>query len=192
MSYNNPSIPTAGVTGFDAAVESVRSGLSALTWLEKSFGRAFEFKEKRLEDKIVTVPKVFMGQTDLKDGEYLTVLPNDFLKAQSFIKALGPEEWTSFNRSDGSMKTRKVSVIFWVNLKQIDVSKNYIFTDELKDQVEDILKRNPFTLSMDAYYDERYEDIFQGYTIEEVNTQYLMYPYSGMRFDLTLSYPEVC
>lgn len=192
MSYNNPTIPTAGVTGFDAAIGSIQTGLSALSWLTKSFGRAWVFKEKDLEGRVKKVPKVFEGQTDGKQGEYMNVLPNDFLQAYSFIKADGPEEWSEFNRFEGSMKSRKVSVIFWVNLKSINVAKNYIFIDELKDAVEDILKINPNVLSMDAYFDERAEDVFDGYTIDDVESQYLMYPFSGMRFQLTLSYPEVC
>jgi hypothetical protein len=192
MSYNNPSTGVTGATGLNAAIESIRSSLAALTWLEKSFGRAWEFKEKNTEDRTISIPKVFMGQTDNKEGEYLNVLPNDFLKAQSFIKMAGPEEWTQFNRYDGSMKSRKISIIFWCNLKEIDVSKNYIFTDELKDQVEDILRKHPSISSLDAYYDERAEDIFNGYSLEEVETQYLMYPYAGFRVDCTISYGEVC
>lgn len=133
-----------------------------------------------------------MGQTDAKEGEYLNVLPNDFLKAQSFIKMNGPENWEQFNRFEGSMKSRKISVIFWVNLKYIDVSKNYIFIDVLKNQVEDILRTHPNTGTIDAYYDERAEDVFDGYSIQDVDTKYLMYPYSGFRFDLTVNYPEEC
>lgn len=193
MSYNNPTILAGGATGFDAAIESIRAALAAITWLDKSFGRAWEFKETLPTDgKNITVPKVFIGQTNGKEGEYHNVLPNDFLKSQSFIRARGSEEWTEFNRNGGSMKSRPVSVILWVNLKEIDVSKNYIFTEELKSDVEEILRSNPYTLSMDNYFDERVQDIFDGYDIVDETTQYLMYPYAGMRFDLTLTFPEPC
>ena len=191
MSYPNPTINTGGSTGLNAAIESIRSSLAGLSWMEKSFGRAWTFTEMNAEQKSVKIPKVFVGKTDSGDGEYHNVLPNDFLKGQSFIRMDGPEEWKQFNRFEGSMKSRKISVIIWVNLKEIDSSKNYIFTDELKDQVEDLLKGNAFTASMDGYYDEKPEEIFEGYTIDE-KSQYLMYPYAGMRFVLTINYPEVC
>ena len=192
MSYKNPSIGVTGVTGFDAAIESIRVALAALPWLDKSFGRAWEFKEKDTEGRTMRIPKVFLGQTAEKDGEYLNVLPNDFLKSQSFIKASGPDEWETFNRHEGSMKRRKISVIFWVNLKEIDVTKNYIFTDELKDQVEEILKKHPAVFSLDEYVDEMAGDVFEGYTIEDETSQYLQYPYAGFRFGLTIFYGEVC
>lgn len=194
MSYINPTVlvPSAP-TGLDNVIESIRLNLAQLTWLEKSFGRAWEFKETDVSGNIVVIPKVFQGRSDgNREGEYLNVLPNDSLNAQSFIAAKGPENWSQFNRFEGSMKERKISIIFWVNLKEIDVSKNYIFIDELKGQVEQILSRLPDVKQIDAYYDEKAEDIFHGYSVKEVKTQYLMYPYAGMRFDLTVAYPEVC
>ncbi len=188
MSYNNPTIPTIpAASGFDAVTESIRIALSALTWLEKSFGRAWEHKEIDIEGKVKKVPKVYTAA-----GEYLNVLPNDFLQAQSFIRADGPEEWEQFNRFEGSMKSRKLDVIFWVNLKEINPAKDYIFIDELKTEVEGILSIHPAVASMNEYYDERIEDVFEGYSIEDVATQYLMWPYAGMRFNLTVNYPEVC
>lgn len=192
MNYNNPDILSLSApTGFDYAIESIRSALSAISWLTKSFGRAWQFKEHS-GDKILTIPKVFQGQTDDKHGEYLNVLPNDNLNAQSFIFATSPEKWDQFNRFEGSMKSRDIAIVFWVNMKEIDETKNYIFTDDLKADVEYILKSHPNVLSLERYYDEKASEIFSGWSIDEVNTQYLMYPYAGMRFELTLSYPENC
>lgn len=188
MSYNNPTISTIpAASGFDAVTESIRTALSALTWLDKSFGRAWEHSEIDTEGKVKKVPKVYTAA-----GEYLNVLPNDFLQAQSFIRADGPEEWEQFNRFEGSTKGRKISIVFWVNLKEINQAKDYIFIDELKTDVEGILSIHPSVKSMNAYYDEKVESIFEGYNIEDVATQYLMYPYAGMRFSLTVIYPEVC
>lgn len=193
MSYNNPDIPViATPTGLDTVIESIRVALSSLTWLEKSFGRGWELKEKGIDNKIKKIPKVFVGTNTSGEGEYLPVLPNDFLKAQSFIAAKGPEEWDQFNRFDGSMKSRRLSIIFWVNLKLIDQTKNFIFIDQLKTDVEKILSHHSSVAKMIAYYDEKVEDVFYGYSIEDVDTQYLMYPYSGMRFDILVNYPEVC
>lgn len=188
MSYNNPTIPTISApTGLDAVTERIRIAIAAISWMAKSWGRAWEFKEKNANDKTIRVPKVYTGE-----GEYLNVLPNDFLKSQSFIACKGPEEWEQFNRHDGSMKSRKLSLIIWVNLKEINPSKDYIFIDELKKDVENVLKVHPDILKITGYYDEKAEDVFDGYTIEDVDTQYLMYPYSGMRFNFTVNYPEAC
>ncbi|MBL7738716.1 MAG: hypothetical protein JNK14_05815 [Chitinophagaceae bacterium] len=192
MSYNNPSILSISApTGLDNAIESIRASLATISWLTKSFGRAWEFKEMR-DDKTLTIPKVFQGTNTFKTGEYLNVLPNDYLQAQSFICCTGPEKWDTFNRFDGSMKSREIAIIFWVNLKLIDDTKNYIFTEELKADVETILSQHSSVMSIDEYYDEIAEDIFKGWSVDDVKNQYLMYPYAGMRFNLIISYPEVC
>jgi hypothetical protein len=188
MSYNNPTILNIQApVGIDTVIESIKDALGDnLLWLDKSFGRAWEFKETLPDGRVIKVPKVYIGEK-----EYINVLPNDFLVAQSFITVDGPESWNEFNRYEGSLKQRKLSIIFWVNLKEINPSKDYIFTEELKAEIESILKLHPSILSLDEYYDERTEDIFQGFSIGE-ETQYLMYPYSGMRFNLTVSYTEDC
>lgn len=188
MSYSNPTIPSiASPTGLDTVIESIRTALAGLAWLDKSFGRAWEHKEMDAEGKVRKLPKVYTGE-----GEYLNVLPNDNLKAQSFIACRGPEEWEQFNRFEGSMKTRKLSVIFWGDLQRIDPTKDYIFIDILKNQVEDIIKVHPSVQSMDAYYDERAEEVFEGYSLDDVANQYITFPFTGFRLDFTVIYPEEC
>lgn len=199
MSYQNPTILLiTSPIGLDAVIQSIQLQLSAgLTWLQKSFGRAWEFKEiDPATEKIIKVPKCYSGS-----GEYINVLPNDFLKAQSFISARNEETWPAYTRATGNSKQRELSIIFWFNLKEIDPTKDYIFTEELKKQVEKILKANAYVASINKYYDERVEDVFDGYisqseagrySVDDAKTQYLMYPYSGFRFDVTVAFDEVC
>ena len=40
-------------------------------------------------------------------------------------------------------------------------------------------------------YDQA-ENIFREYSLKEIDTQYLMQPYGGVRFDLELIYREEC
>lgn len=199
MSYQNPDILLiTSPIGLDAVIQSIQQELSAgLSWLEKSFGRAWEFKEiDSATEKIIKVPKCYTGT-----GEYINVLPNDFLKAQSFISARNEETWPAYTRASGNSKQRELSIIFWFNLKEIDPTKDYIFTEELKKQVEKILKANAYVASINKYFDERVEDVFDGYisqaeagrySVDDTKTQYLMYPYSGFRFDVTVAFTEVC
>jgi hypothetical protein len=71
----------------------------------------------------------------------------------------------------------------------------------LKKDVEKILKANAYVASIDKYFDERVEDVFDGYisqaesgrySVDDTKTQYLMYPYAGFRFDFTVAYMEDC
>jgi hypothetical protein len=197
MSYANPEIlEIDSPAGLDKVIESLRVDLSFLPWLEKSFGRAWEFTEKQADGRVVRVPKVYQ-----REGEYLNVLPNDHLVAQSFIMADGEEKWQAFTKYSTNAKTRALRIIFWFNLQQIDPNKDYIFTEELKREVEKILKASPYVVSIDSYIDERAEDVFRGYinsgagtlsTADDDVNQVLMYPYSGFRFTVTVSYYEEC
>ena len=199
MSYQNPTILLIeSPVGLDKAIQSIQQELATgLTWLEKSFGRAWEFKEVDPDTgKIERVPKAYSGE-----GEYFPVLPNDFLKAQSFITVRNEETWPAYSRATGNSKSRELSIIFWFNLKEINPAKDYIFTEELKTDVEKILKFNAYVASINKYFDERVEDVFDGYisqaesgrySVDDTKTQYLMYPYSGFRFDLTVAYTEEC
>lgn len=185
MSYSNPDILIIETPiGLDAVVQSYQQDLYAgLPWLTKSFGRAREFREDGKK-----VPKCYMGL-----GEYYNALPNDFLQAQSFIIAREREQWPDYPASD---LERELSMIFWCNLQWINPAKDYIFTEELRWDVEKIIKANPFTKAIQSFYDDRIEDVFMGYVGENHGTDgaqdrpYLMYPYAGFRFDVLASYPE--
>jgi hypothetical protein len=202
LSYINPYINTLNPIpiGIDRPIESLRSELETnLIWLSKSFGRAYEFKEVDANGKLVRIPKCYTQK-----GEYLNVLPNDTLftsgvAASSFIALEGKEDYYTFNKFSGSTKRADLSIIFWCNLKLIDPSKDWIFTEELKADAEQVIKRNAFVEEIKQWVDERAEDVFDsydlqsiGYNVNDASTQYLMYPYSGFRALITVVYDEPC
>ena len=39
---------------------------------------------------------------------------------------------------------------------------------------------------------ERAENIYRGYTLSEIDNQFLMHPFSGFRFDGLLEFDELC
>ena len=179
MSYSNPDIVLIdNPVGLDKVIQSIQTDLNNLAWLQKSFGRAWE-----MSDEGKTVPKVYAG-----DGEYMNVLPNDFLKSQSFIATKGEEIWTDYTKSSANNKERKLKIIFWFNIKEV-IEGDHINTEKLKHEVEAVLKICPYIKSIDSYVDEQAEDVFEGYDLSE-GSQYLMHPYSGMRFDITVGYRE--
>lgn len=190
MSYNQPYINTKNPLpiGVEAVIEALRLQLiDGLPWLEKAFGRAWEFKEESTSGRTIRIPKCYT-----ESGEYINVLPNDNLVAQCFFQLNGSETYSVFNYAAGSMKEVDLSVIFWMNLKRIDETKDYIFTEELKADVEEVLKNTGYTKELVEWVDERAEDVFIRYDVDDVNTQYLMYPYAGFRVTVTVNYPENC
>lgn len=197
MSYKNPQILTIDQPiGLDAVIQSIQTELMVLTWLDKSFGRAWEFTETAPDGRQIKVPKCYLG-----DGEYINVLPNDFLKAQSFIQVISEERWVDFEKYALAHKERDLAVVFWFNLKSIDSSKKHIFTEELKKEVSGVLASNAYIKSINTYVDEKAEEVFKGFidsgagtisTTDDDKNQYLMHPYSGFRFELTAGYTEPC
>jgi hypothetical protein len=197
MSYTNPDI-NAGAQikiGLDAPIEEIRTAIGSLSWISKSFGRAWEFKEKGLTSgKTIRVPKVYEAA-----GEYINVLPNDNLfsagiAASSFIAVREAEKYSNYQPFTGSIKQTRLSLIIWANLKLIDETKDYIFTEELKKQIEDKIKVLPSVTEIIEWVDERAEDVFKGYDVNggDFDMQYLMYPYAGIRVDFNIQYPESC
>lgn len=188
MSYVNPAIPKPPIPiGVERAIEDMRGMLEVnLPWISFAFGRAFTFNEDTKR-----IPKCYAG-----DGEYINVLPNDTLfrpltAASLFFQVRTSEKYSQFNYEHGSTKETTIGIIFWGNLKLIDSDKGYIFTEELKDDVEQIIKRNPYVREIESWTDERVENVFDLYSID-ANTQYLMYPYTGFRVNVIINYPEAC
>jgi hypothetical protein len=185
MSYANPDILLLETPiGLDAVIQSYQQDFyNNLTWLTKSFGRAREFRNA--DGKY---PATYWG-----GGEYYPVLPNDFLRAQSFIMARDGERWPA-NVIDNIEAT--LSIIFWFDLKSINPDKDYVFSEELRWEVQELISKNQYTKNISAYYDDRIEDVFMGYIGDNrgVDGQeikpYLMYPYSGFRFDVVVVYPK--
>jgi hypothetical protein len=183
MSYIKPNIPIiTNPSGLEIPIQTIQQELgTGLSWLEKSFGRAWMHSEYSTDGKTKKYPKCWDGV------DYINVLPNDNFKAMSFIAVKAQEKYAKFSDAAvGNPKTRDLSVIIWGNLKKIDPAKTYIFTEYLKLQVEKILVPNVAVIT--AYYDEKAETVFQDYTLIDIDTQYLMYPFFAMRFDVTVDY----
>lgn len=197
MSYENPIIQNiSSPVGIEIPIEDIRQALKGLPWGHVSFGRAWEFSEKLPSGRVVKAPKVYEG-----NGEYRNVLPNDSLKSYSFIMCDGEEKWTEYTpHALSHPKERRLNIIFWFNLKALDI-KDHVGTEKLKRQVEAILKHNTYIKSIDSFIDESAEDVFKGYinsgvgsmsTFDDDVSQYLMWPYSGCRFNVTVNYYDNC
>lgn len=197
MSYSNPTINANNLTpiGLDVPIKSVQASIAGITWMSKSFGRAYEFKEKNPDnDRFRRIPKVYEDS-----GEYINALPNDAfmtsgVAASSFIAVRNGEKYESFSKYSGSTRTAELEVIIWANLKLIDSTKDYIFTEILKKDVEHALSANPYVFEIIEWHDENVEQVFEGYDLSEVAyvADYMKYPFTGLRCKLTIKYDAPC
>lgn len=172
LSKKNPSVYLiADPKGLDYAVQQIQIALDQIPWLEKSFGRAIEVDKK---------PLVFQEGRD-----YYPCMPNDALTSFSFFRANRVREsenyhWNVTNYFESTI----VDLIVWGNQKKINNTKNYPFKEELLIDVLKVLK-NYADISIKRIWDERPEDVFSNYEIDDSK---LMYPFFGFRVEMDLRY----
>lgn len=189
MNIQNPHVYLPDkMVGLDAKIEQVRVVLEKnITWLDSAFHRAWRLQEKSGIGTIA-VPKVMVS----KEKEYMSMMPNDALGAYCwFIGQAGeePHEWTPGNKT--VFFSKDVDLIFYFNYRKIDQSRNYVFVEELKVEVLYWLNQLQGLVVNDIVY-ETVEEVYEGYSLEEINRDLFYYPYGGIKFSLTLSYKINC
>lgn len=198
MIYSNPNnLIIANPVGLDIAIVEIQKAIALLPYISASFGRARIHKEN-VNGSIMTVPKVYQGEK-----EYYNPLPNGNFVSSTFMVTTGPEKCEDYQQFGQNDLERDIAIIFWGDLSQIDNSKDYIFLEEIKEDFLKALKYCRCFKSYNSYIDEKYNEVFKEFSTyidsmskdtsnTEIDTQYLMYPYSGFRMNLTLTYTQEC
>jgi hypothetical protein len=195
MNPKNPKVlANPDAKGLDKAIESMRESFSQLTWLQKSFGRAFTLYREvsgveaadQAEQRLV--PSVYCG-----NKEYFDVLPNDNLSAFSFFHPVDPtaEPETS---STGTMRfqslwTTQVDFICYLNYKNLGdsapVPEKYI------EQVLQQLKAIPEATVVNVWSNSLTQ-IWSGWDLTFLDRSTLYYPNGGFRMRLQVNYQYDC
>ncbi len=192
MSAINP-IPSAlpgTAESLDSEIEKLRVLLDSVTWLTgRSFGRAKPVARlidpakgtKRIEPLVYTA-----GQ------EYYSAYPNDALTAFSFWAVMSPRVAVDYkDHSTPKIFTAPVALIVWGNLSKIDPAKDYIYTEELLNQV--IKKLNVSSrVRVTKIFDEDVRKVYQGFDIDPARLGLLMFPYFAFRIETEVDYRVNC
>jgi hypothetical protein len=191
VQYNlkNPTVvPVPNPIDLDLGIADLQNRLSAITWLTKIFGRAREITRKSEDGKTVQrIPMVYQS-----DGEYYPALPNDALSAYSFFVAGQPRSFVDAKPNDSVVFMQSpVALIVWGNLKTVETGLDYIYTENLINQVVTVLKTKG-QVELVRVFDETARDIFRGYTLNETQQGLLMHPYFAFRIEFMLSYRIKC
>lgn len=175
-----------------------------LTWLNYAFGRAYKLVEHRPDGNKFIYPAAYNG-----NGEYVSLLPNDNFGNFSWFDIYDPQNITAVTQSLPQY-TFSGAIIFWYDLSSIFAEQDAMYSEEIKDEVIRLLT-TPGIISTtgrlaisDIY--ERFENIYKGYSIEKVynnyvykgegiqdiDKQFFMYPYAGLRVEFSLTTRELC
>ena len=195
MSYSTPKVPTlASPKRIQAVIQAIQLLLdSELSWLEYSFGVAIH-SEKSMGGKSIKYPSVYQGTS-----EYLNVLPNDNLKSYCFWVLDDPETFEEVrpNANGYYCPTVIASLIVYYDMRRINSTKDYDLTDELIDDVVNVLIRKTYKvnkiglITVNKVY-KKIENVFEGFTIDNVTEQLRGYPFAGFRIECEIKYREQC
>lgn len=181
-----------------------KSLINRLKWLNCAFGRAYKLVEHRPDGNKFIYPAMYNG-----NGEYVSLLPNDNFGNFSWFDIYDPQKITEVVQSLPQY-TFSGAIIFWYDLSSIYEDETVMHTEEVKDEIMRVLTTPGLITTTgklvinDIY--ERFENIYKGYSIEkiynnytykgegiqDIDKQFLMYPYAGIRIEFTLTTRELC
>ena len=181
-----------------------KSLMNRLKWLNYAFGRAYKLVEHRLDGNKFIYPAMYNG-----NGEYVSLLPNDNFGNFSWFDIHDPQKITEVVQSLPQY-TFSGAIIFWYDLSSIYEDETVMHTEEVKDEIMRVLTTPGLITTTgklvinDIY--ERFENIYKGYSIEkiynnytykgegiqDIDKQFFMYPYAGIRIEFTLTTRELC
>lgn len=191
---NAPVIANAVM--LDRVIGEIQQGLvDNLTWLDAAFGRSQRLV-KMMNGKRITTPNVFCGGWNGHgEFDYIEVSPDSKIGNFAFFDVEDPE---TINAGPWA---REISVPFglvvWFDLTRVYNTLSNRNTEYLKAQILRVLNgRTGWHLgegriTINRIY-ERAENIYRGYTMSEIDNQFLMHPFGGFRFEGTIEFEELC
>lgn len=173
---------------FDRLIAYLQTGLAEeLPWLDHAFGKA-ERLVKEINGRRYYLPNIYIG-----GNEYELIAPDSNFGNYCFFVLEDPQT-VSYTAGDRSRLKTPFSLIVWVDMRTIDEvdERN---TEDVKQQIlwalnERIWLRSG-SMQINRIY-ERAENVFAGFTLDEVDNQFLMHPFCGWRFTGELQVETDC
>lgn len=181
-----------------------RALMEKLTWLNYAFGKSYKLVDHRPGGDKFIYPAAYNG-----NGEYISLLPNDNLGNFSWFDVYDPQDIID-NIQSRPQFTFSGALVFWFDLSSIYEDKSVIYSEEVKEEIIRLLTTPGFIktnskLTIDRVY-ERPENVYKGYALEkiysnymykgesiqDIDKQFFLYPYSGLRIEFTLTTRELC
>lgn len=191
---NAPVIPDAVM--LDRVLGEIQSGLvENISWLDAAFGKAQRLT-KMMNGRNIITPNVYCGGWQGHGpNDYIEVSPDSKIGNFSFFEVDDPQT------IDAGPWAREVSapfgLIVWFDLTRVYEVADNRNTERLKAEILHVLNGRAGwhltdgRITINRIY-ERAENIYRGYTLSEIDNQFLMHPYYGMRFEGVLEFNELC
>ena len=189
----------------DKIIQDIQTKLKEkLTWLNYAFGRAYKLVQHQDNGGKFIYPAAYIGNSD-----YISLLPDDNYGNFCWFDIYDSQKVINVVQSTPQF-TISGAIIFWFNLDSIFSDNDAMYTEEIKDEIIRVLStpgivKQTGKLAINEIY-ERFENIYSGYSIEKIYNSYqysgqdiqsldkmfFMHPYSGLRFEFTITTRELC
>ena len=184
-----------GAVGLDRVLGEIQQGLIGnLPWLDAAFGRAQRLVRNTPSGRRITTPNVYAG-TKGKVNDYIEVSPDAEIGNFSFFAIEDPQDILP---GVGQREFRiPFGLIVWFDCRRAFNSATNRNIEALKLDVLRVLSgRTGFALAQGHIEVTRiYEqamNIYRGFSLDEVDNQFLMHPYGGFRIEGYLYFLEEC
>ena len=185
----------------DVAIKSLQSKYkNSLPWLTKSFGRAVSRTAKIQDENGRFIEKRYPAIRTGDGHDEADLLEVDNFASYSFFYSVDPVSTVDYIEALRNVYIVNVRNIFWFNLNYIDPSRGDDFSLELESQIIDAIglttfeetqKTNVRGIEILRIYTEP-QNIFEGFSFNLVDSQFLHYPNRGLRFDLQITLSDKC
>lgn len=180
----------------DRVLWNIQNGLmDNVDWLDVAFGRAQRIV-KMINGKRYYTPNVYVGSDDYRgENDYLDVSPDANIGNFSFFWIDDPQDVEWIPKAQSGMKY-PFSLIVWFDLRKVYPGQlDNRNTEALKNEILTVLNGGFWlkegTITVNKIY-ELAENVYRGFTLDEVDNQFLMHPFGGFRFDGVLSVVQPC
>lgn len=167
----------------DKALLEVQTALTTkLVWLDGAYGKVQRLTEVR-EKRRINFPAIYTGSK--KGIGYESAMPSNHLGNFSFFSIKDGEKLDTASRTNTKINA-EFGLIFWFRYDKIYPADHKERTIEnVKKEVLDFFKTTAFISSsivIEQFF-ELPENIYKGFTDREVENDYLMRPYGGLRLN---------
>lgn len=175
---------------WDYAVAELQTELTDnITWLTAAYGKAQRRVMPGKDGRAVTYPAVYSGT-----GDYLNMLPDGHLGNYCWLDVDDYQDISGEREQQNDIRA-SVGLVFWLDLRTAYTSdyENRTIEHAKNDAIVALrairLTRSVLLIDRVA---ERAENIYRGYTASEIESQFLMFPYTGFRLEGEMIIREQC
>lgn len=192
MATNAPIIPDPIM--IDSVIGTIQEGLiREVSWLDVAYGRAQRIT-KVMEGRKVMLPSVYAGSDLRGNNDYIEVTPDSNVGNYCFFWVDDPQQVKWVANEHNEIKV-PFALIVWFDLRRVYGDLDNRNTEALKNDILTAL--NSRILIRDGRVEvnriyELAENIFRGFSVEELDNQYLMHPYGGFRFEGVMTVFQPC